>query len=145
MLTAYSVLLGGNYYIHMKQVGQFWMHLHAFYDYYSTNPYFHSEADQMDILNIYCKNDREMGLVFKNEMKRIYAYYLEYAIFKFYMLCSDKIISFIEILTERKNFDCFGLYIPWSGSCEHKMRWTFKVFLALAGNHVFNWRMFCIT
>lgn len=62
------------------------MHLHAFCYYYSTHPYFHSEADQMDILNIYCKNDREMRLIFKNEMKRINTYSFEYAIFKLYML-----------------------------------------------------------
>lgn len=57
--------------LHIKQVGPLWMHFHAFCYYYSTNPYFHSEADQMDILNIDCKNDREVRLIFKNGMKRI--------------------------------------------------------------------------
>lgn len=56
-----------------------------------------------------------------------------------------KIISFIAILTERNNFDHFSVYVPWSGSCEPKMRWPLKVFLALAGDNVFNGRVFCIT
>lgn len=71
VLTAWVV---GREPLHIKQVGQLWVHFHAFCYYYSTNANFLSEADQMDVLNIDCENDGEVRLIFKNKMKRINTY-----------------------------------------------------------------------